>query len=69
MVSLDGEVYGVVFAASVTDAETGYVLTADQVAEAAARGINSEDAGLHGPLRLSPRAAPRDPTGQPEPAG
>jgi S1-C subfamily serine protease len=43
MVSLDGEVYGVVFAASVTDAETGYVLTADQVAEAAARGINSED--------------------------
>ncbi len=42
MVSLDGEVYGVVFAASVTDAETGYVLTADQVAEAAARGINSE---------------------------
>ena len=43
MVSLDGEVYGVVFAASVTDAETGYVLTADQVAEAAARGINSEE--------------------------
>ena len=43
MVSLDGEVYGVVFAASVTDAETGYVLTADQVAEAAARGITSSE--------------------------
>ncbi len=41
MVSLDGEVYGVVFAASVTDAETGYVLTAEQVASAAARGIGS----------------------------
>ncbi len=41
MVSFDGEVYGVVFAASVSDAETGYVLTADQVAEAAARGIGS----------------------------
>jgi S1-C subfamily serine protease len=41
MVSLDGEVYGVVFAASVTDAQTGYVLTADQVAEAAARGIGA----------------------------
>ncbi|QIK67647.1 MarP family serine protease [Nocardioides sp. HDW12B] len=44
MVSLDGEVYGVVFAASVSDADTGYVLTADQVAEAAARGIGSSSA-------------------------
>ena len=43
MVSLDGEVYGVVFAASVTDADTGYVLTADQVSEAAARGIDAEE--------------------------
>ncbi len=39
MVSRDGEVLGVVFAASVTDQATGYALTANQVAEAAARGI------------------------------
>ena len=39
MVSRDGDVLGVVFAASITDEETGYVLTADQVAESAARGI------------------------------
>jgi S1-C subfamily serine protease len=41
MVSRQGEVLGVVFAASVSDSSTGYVLTADQVAEAAAEGINS----------------------------
>ena len=40
MVDRQGEVLGVVFAASVTDAQTGYVLTADQVSEAAAAGIN-----------------------------
>lgn len=39
MVSRDGGVLGVVFAASITDEETGYVLTAEQVAESAARGI------------------------------
>ena len=33
-----GDVVGVVFAASVTDADTGYALTADQVAQAAAQG-------------------------------
>lgn len=37
-----GEVAGVVFAASVTDTETGYALTAEQVAEAAAQGVTSE---------------------------
>ena len=42
MVSPAGDVLGVVFAASVTDNQTGYVLTADQVAEAAIRGLNSE---------------------------
>ncbi len=43
LVSSNGEVVGVVFAASVTDRDTGYALTADQVAEAAARGrINTE---------------------------
>jgi S1-C subfamily serine protease len=41
MVDPDGEVLGVVFAASVTDDSTGYVLTADQVAESAARGLTS----------------------------
>ena len=40
MVDRQGEVLGVVFAASVTDEQTGYVLTADQVSEAAAAGIN-----------------------------
>jgi S1-C subfamily serine protease len=37
-----GQVVGVVFAASVTDDETGYVLTADQVREAADEGRASE---------------------------
>lgn len=37
----DGDVAGVVFAASVTDAETGYALTADQVAAAADTGRSS----------------------------
>ena len=44
MVSPAGEVLGVVFAASVTDQSTGYVLTADQVGEAAAQGITNEGA-------------------------
>ena len=44
MVSRDGDVLGVVFAASITDEETGYVLTADQVAESAARGIAGNNA-------------------------
>lgn len=38
LVSTDGAVLGVIFAASVTDSSTGYALTADQVAAAAARG-------------------------------
>ncbi len=38
LVSRSGRVYGVVFAASVADASTGYVLTADQVSQLAARG-------------------------------
>jgi S1-C subfamily serine protease len=36
-----GEVAGVVFAASVSDADTGYALTADQVAEAARTGASA----------------------------
>lgn len=41
LVSGAGEVYGVVFAASVTDQQTGYALTADQVARSAARGATA----------------------------
>jgi S1-C subfamily serine protease len=43
LVSREGRVLGVVFAASVTDEATGYVLTADQVAEAAAQGLTSSE--------------------------
>jgi S1-C subfamily serine protease len=39
LVSRSGKVLGVVFAASVTDSDTGYALTADQVAQAAADGV------------------------------
>ena len=39
LVSSAGRVLGVIFAASVTDTDTGYALTADQVAEAAAQGL------------------------------
>jgi S1-C subfamily serine protease len=38
IVTSAGDVAGVVFAASVTDQDTGYALTADQVAQSAARG-------------------------------
>ena len=40
LVSPDGDVVGVIFAASVTDKSTGYALTADQVASAARQGIS-----------------------------
>ncbi|MET1059638.1 MAG: MarP family serine protease [Nocardioides sp.] len=43
LVSSAGEVTGVVFAASVTDADTGYALTATQVREAAASGLAAND--------------------------
>ncbi len=41
MVSTAGQVLGVVFAASVSDRDTGYALTADQVRRAAAVGLDS----------------------------
>lgn len=41
LVSRSGEVLGVIFAASVSDKQTGYALTADQVAEAASRGLQA----------------------------
>ena len=42
IVSSAGDVVGVVFAASVTDDETGYALTADQVSQSAAPGITND---------------------------
>ncbi|HEU4515107.1 MAG TPA: MarP family serine protease [Nocardioidaceae bacterium] len=41
LLSTDGDVYGVIFAASVTDRDTGYALTADQVAQSAAQGLTN----------------------------
>jgi S1-C subfamily serine protease len=42
LVSTAGRVLGVVFAASVSDKQTGYALTADQVRQAAARGLEND---------------------------
>jgi S1-C subfamily serine protease len=41
LVSRSGAVLGVIFAASVSDKQTGYALTAEQVSEAAARGLSA----------------------------
>ena len=41
LVSRAGKVLGVIFAASVSDKQTGYALTADQVGEAATRGLSA----------------------------
>jgi S1-C subfamily serine protease len=49
LVDKQGEVLGVIFAASVTDNNTGYALTAEQVAESAARGVTSDHAVSTGP--------------------
>jgi S1-C subfamily serine protease len=43
LVSSAGRVLGVIFAASVTDDDTGYALTADQVGDAADAGIGAEE--------------------------
>ena len=42
IVTSGGDVAGMVFAASVSDRETGYALTASQLAESAARGVTTE---------------------------
>ncbi|QNN54653.1 MarP family serine protease [Nocardioides mesophilus] len=42
LVSGDGRVLGVIFAASVSDGDTGYALTTDQVKESAAQGLTSD---------------------------
>ncbi|ARZ69667.1 serine protease [Streptomyces albireticuli] len=44
LLTTTGKVYGVVFARSTADTETGYVLTADQVADAAARAATATTA-------------------------
>jgi S1-C subfamily serine protease len=44
LVDLGGDVIGVIFAASVTDANTGYALSASQVAEAAQAGRKADSA-------------------------
>ncbi|MBV2353625.1 MarP family serine protease [Streptomyces sp. J2-1] len=41
LLTTEGRVYGVVFARSTSDAETGYVLTADEVAADASRGATA----------------------------
>jgi S1-C subfamily serine protease len=43
VVTSAGDVVGVVFAASLTDSETGYALTSEQVAEAATLGVAGTD--------------------------
>jgi S1-C subfamily serine protease len=43
IVSSGGDVVGVVFAASVTDRDTGYAITADQVGRSATTGISNDD--------------------------
>jgi S1-C subfamily serine protease len=44
LVSMDGDVLGVIFAASVSDRDTGYALTAEQVSESAADGLTGNRA-------------------------
>ncbi|MDQ3629327.1 MAG: MarP family serine protease [Actinomycetota bacterium] len=44
LVSPRGSVVGVVFAASLSDMDTGYVLTAEQVGDSATAGVASDDA-------------------------
>ena len=52
MLDSGGEVVGVVFAASVTDSDTGYALTAAQVAESAAAAASPATAsGRPGDVR------------------
>ena len=44
VIASDGRVVGMVFAASVTDTDTGYALTADQLASSAAVGVTNTEA-------------------------
>ena len=49
LVGDDGRVLGVIFAASVTDDDTGYALTAEQVSRPAAKGLTSDTEVSTGP--------------------
>ena len=51
IVTSAGDVVGVVFAASVTDRQTGYALTAEQVRASAAEGVDRLRGGRHRRLR------------------
>ena len=51
IVNSAGDVVGLIFAASVTDPDTGYALTAEQIAESAALGVTSSSRGGHRELR------------------
>jgi S1-C subfamily serine protease len=53
LLTTEGRVYGVVFARSTSDAETGYVLTADEVAEEAGRAAEATRAVDTGELITS----------------
>ncbi len=48
VLSSTGDVVGVIFAASVTDSQTGYALTAEQVAQTAADGVTRDAAANTG---------------------
>jgi S1-C subfamily serine protease len=43
LVDADGNVLGVIFAASITDSRTGYALTASQVSDAATGGLEADE--------------------------
>ena len=43
LVSAAGEVYGIVFAASISDSSTGYAVTAEQAAGNARAGVEATD--------------------------
>ena len=49
VVDSGGDVVGMVFAASVTDQDTGYALTADQLRQRAAQGLTNEGSVFTGP--------------------
>ncbi len=53
LLTTGGQVYGVVFARSTSDAETGYVLTADEVADDAERAATATAPVDTGPLVTS----------------
>ena len=57
LISPTGQVYGVVFAAATDDPDTGYALTAAEVAADAQAGASGHRTGQHAGLRLTIRIA------------